>query len=147
MKPETALVRRLMLAATERGARLLRNNVGDAWQGRATVAHARTTVTLERGDVVIRNARRVSYGLCVGSSDLIGWTPVTITPEMVGRTVAVFTAVEAKTLRGRPTDAQIQFVHAVQAAGGLAAIARSTDDLPDGSTLAATDAHGRHAAR
>jgi hypothetical protein len=106
---ETHLVRRLMLAATERGARLFRNNVGQ--------------YTAESGHTV-------RYGLCPGSSDLIGWTPHTITAADVGRTVAIFTAVEAKTLRGKPTDAQINFVHAVQAAGGYAVIARSTDDLP-----------------
>lgn len=108
MKPETHLVRRLMLRATELGARLFRNNVGQ---------------------YIDRNGNVIRYGLCNGSSDLIGWTPVTITPDMVGRTVAVFTAVEAKTLTGRPTMAQIGFLDAVRAAGGRAILARSTDDL------------------
>lgn len=109
VKRETALVRRLMLRATELGARLFRNNVGQYVDSRGNV---------------------VRYGLCVGSSDLIGWTPYVVRPEDVGRTIAVFTAVEAKTLRNVPTGPQIQFVQAVKAAGGIAVFARSTDDLP-----------------
>jgi ribosomal protein S19 len=39
----------------------------------------------------------VQFGLCKGSADLIGWKRVTVTPEMVGSTVAVFTSIEVKT--------------------------------------------------
>ena len=31
-----------------------------------------------------------------GFPDLVGWTEITVTPEMVGRTIAVFTAEEVK---------------------------------------------------
>lgn len=108
---ETALVRRLMLAATNLGGRLFRNNVG----------RARTD-----------DGRYVQYGLCVGSSDLIGWTPHVVTAADIGRTVAIFTAVEAKTARGRATAAQLRFLAAVRAAGGIAIVARNVADLEDG---------------
>lgn len=73
--------------------------------------------------------RVIRYGVGnPGGSDLIGWTPVTITPDMVGRTVAVFTAVEVKTPKGKPTEAQINFLHQVKQSGGIAGIARSADD-------------------
>jgi hypothetical protein len=71
--------------------------------------------------------RLVRYGLCPGSSDLIGLRTITITPDMVGQTVAVFTAIEVKD-RGRPTPEQLAFIAMVQQAGGLAGVARSTDD-------------------
>ena len=71
--------------------------------------------------------RLVRYGLCPGSSDLIGLRQVTITPDMVGQTIAVFTAIEVKD-RGRATPEQQAFIAMVQAAGGLAGIARSVDD-------------------
>lgn len=129
MKPETHLVRRLMLRATELGARLLRNNVAMLWAGKVERYSRRVAVFVNSGDVVIRNARPVQAGLCVGSSDLIGWTPHVVTAADVGRTVAIFTAVEAKTLRGKPSMAQISFLDAVRAAGGRAILARSTDDL------------------
>jgi hypothetical protein len=36
----------------------------------------------------------LKYGLCLGSSDLIGWTIREITPDMVEKKVAVFTAIQ-----------------------------------------------------
>lgn len=71
--------------------------------------------------------RLVRYGLCPGSSDLIGLRTITITPDMVGQTLAVFTAIEVKD-RGRATPEQQAFIAMVQQAGGLAGIARSVDD-------------------
>lgn len=71
--------------------------------------------------------RLVRYGLCPGSSDLIGLRTVTITPDMVGQRLAVFTAIEVKD-RGRVTPEQQRFITAVQQAGGLAGVARSVDD-------------------
>ena len=71
--------------------------------------------------------RLVRYGLCKGSSDLIGYRTVTITPDMVGQQLAVFTAIEVKD-RGTPTPEQLHFIAQVQAAGGLAGVARSVAD-------------------
>jgi hypothetical protein len=70
----------------------------------------------------------VRYGLQPGSSDLIGWRTVTITPEMVGQQVAVFTSIEVKTATGRVKPEQQQWLDAVQAAGGIAGVARSVED-------------------
>ena len=74
------------------------------------------------------NGRWVEFGLCTGSSDLIGWTSVEITPEMVGKKVAIFTALEVKTPKGRTTDDQQNFINRVREAGGIAGIARSPED-------------------
>ncbi|NBV62657.1 MAG: VRR-NUC domain-containing protein [Rhodobacteraceae bacterium] len=71
--------------------------------------------------------RLVRYGLCPGSSDLIGLRQVTITPDMVGQTLAVFTAIEVKD-QGRLTEQQRAFITMVQQAGGMAGVARSVDD-------------------
>jgi hypothetical protein len=73
------------------------------------------------------NGRLVRYGLCKGSSDLIGYRTVTITPDMVGQQLAVFTAIEVKD-RGAPTPEQLHFIAQVKAAGGLAGVARSVAD-------------------
>lgn len=70
-----------------------------------------------------QNGRLVTFGLCKGSSDLIGWRTTTITPDMVGQRLAVFVAIEVKD-KGRPTAEQLAFVKAVRDAGGLAGIAR-----------------------
>ena len=74
------------------------------------------------------NGRPVQFGLCKGSADLIGWRTITITPEMVGQRIAVFTSIEVKTPTGRVQPEQKQWLEAVQAAGGIAGIARSVED-------------------
>lgn len=71
--------------------------------------------------------RLVRFGLAPGSSDLIGWRTVEITEDMVGTSLAVFTAIEVKD-RGRPTPQQLAFLEAVKAAGGIGGVARSTDE-------------------
>lgn len=116
---ETTIQRRIQLALSDTTTRLWRNNVGAAWQGRAE--HVGTVVTLY-------GPRRVEYGLCPGSSDLIGLRSVEITPDMVGQRVAIFCAVEVKTAKGRPTDEQPAFIKTVNLLGGRAGIARSEDE-------------------
>jgi hypothetical protein len=74
------------------------------------------------------HGRLIRFGLCEGSADLIGYSTVTITPDMVGQTVAVFTAVEVKSPTGRPTPQQVAFLNHIKAAGGRAGIARSVGD-------------------
>jgi len=82
------------------------------------------------------NGRPVSFGLCKGSADLIGWTTRTITPDMVGQQVAVFTSIEVKTATGRLRPEQRQWLESVQAAGGIAGVARSVEDA-QGLTMVA----------
>jgi hypothetical protein len=83
------------------------------------------------GTLKDQHGRPVQFGLCKGSADLIGWRTVTVTPEMVGTTVAVFTSIEVKTATGRLRTEQQQWLDAVQAAGGIAGVARSVDDALD----------------
>ena len=80
------------------------------------------------GTLYDRQGSPVTFGLCKGSSDLIGLRSITIGPEHVGQTMAVFAAVEVKSPTGRPTPDQQAFIDTVQALGGLAGIARSVDD-------------------
>ena len=72
---------------------------------------------------------RVRFGLCKGSSDLIGYTEVKITPAMVGKKVAVFTAIEVKKPKGRPTPEQAEFIACTESSGGLAMVASSVDTV------------------
>lgn len=130
MSKENALIKRLLLAATEAGARLFRNNTGTGWVGTAQqITNRPKVVTLNPGDVYIRNARPLHAGLVKGSSDLIGWKPVKVTEEMIGTTVAVFYAVEVKTGRQRATKEQAKFLQIVRNAGGEALVARKIEDV------------------
>ena len=75
-----------------------------------------------------RTGRLVTFGLARGSGDLIGWRTVTITPEMVGQRLAVFTSIEVKTPTGRLRPEQRSWLRVVQEAGGVAGVVRSVDD-------------------
>lgn len=80
------------------------------------------------GRLIDAQGRPVTFGLCPGSADLIGYVPITITPEMVGMRLAVFAAVEVKRRGGRATPQQLHWLGEVQAAGGRAGIATSVEE-------------------
>jgi hypothetical protein len=75
-----------------------------------------------------QHGRPVQFGLCKGSADLIGYRTIMITPEMVGQQVAVFASIEVKTPTGRIRPEQRAWMETVQAAGGIAGVARSVED-------------------
>ena len=101
--------------------RLFRNNVGTGWIGKLSKSKS--------GAMIIENPRPLNAGLCVGSSDLIGWTSIEITPEMVGSKIAIFTALEIKTDTGKISKEQTNFIDNVNKSGGIASVLRSVDDL------------------
>jgi hypothetical protein len=123
---------RILLACGSGDARLWRNNVGTGWAGQATritAGNVRAVASqLRPGDVVIRGGRPLHAGLCVGSSDLIGYRSLVVGAEHVGQRLAVFAAVEVKTERGRASAEQTRFLNHIEQAGGKAGIARSVDD-------------------
>jgi len=71
----------------------------------------------------------------VKSSDLIGFTKVVITPDMVGKTVAIFTAIEVKkeAWTSDPNDkrekAQNNFIKWIVNNGGYAGFANGIESL------------------
>lgn len=124
---EADLMRQLQKLASELGARLFRQNTGMAWAGKVEKGYPGKVVRLGPGDVVLRNARPFHAGV-TGMSDLGGWVPVTVTADLVGSTVAVYTQVEVKET-ARPTTEQLAWIDAVNLAGGRAGIARDERDL------------------
>ena len=111
---------RILLACGSGSTRLWRNNVGTGWAGQATKIQRRGMVAVEPGDIIVRQGRPLHAGLCVGSSDLIGY-------RVVNR-VAQFVALEVKSATGRPTAQQTQFIDHINAVGGCAGIVRSVED-------------------
>lgn len=104
-------------------ATMFRNNTFKAMIGQ--------TKRTDKG-IHITNPRPIEGGLCVGSSDLIGWTSKTITPEMIGNKVAIFTALEVKKLKGGVVSPeQTKFVNAVLNAGGIAGFPKSEQEAID----------------
>lgn len=110
MTSEQPLLKQIMLASSQLGARLFRNNVGLAWTGR--------TRKNDDGSITIFDPRPVRMGLTTGSGDLIGWSPD-------GR----FMSVEVKAGRTATTDEQEMFAAIVTAAGGIGLIVRSVDEV------------------
>lgn len=106
---ESTLLKHVMLALSEAGATVFRQNVGQAWAGKVT--------RIVPDSVRIDGARPLHAGLCVGSSDIIGWTAD-------GR----FLAIEVKTKNGRASKEQVQFIESVRRSGGVAGVARSVED-------------------
>ena len=104
---EQSIQQHIRIACSTGATRLFRNNTG--------------TLRDQHG-------RPVQFGLCKGSADLIGWKQVTVTPEMVGTTVAVFLSIEVKAPTGRIRTEQQAWLDTVQAAGGIAGVARSVED-------------------
>lgn len=111
--------------------RLFRNNVGQGWCGQIIDDHGKTIWLLKNRPkeiVVLHHARPVRFGLQVGSGDLIGMQSIIITPEMINQKFARFLSVETKTEIGRVKPEQKNWAEFVRNFGGIAGIARSTDD-------------------
>lgn len=105
---ESEILKRVRLALSEAGTVNFRNQVG-----------------------ALRDTygQLVRFGLCNGSSDVIGWTSRVVTQEMVGKKVAIFTAIETKrSVGGVRSEDQKNFVGTVQAAGGIAGFASSESE-------------------
>jgi hypothetical protein len=109
--PETSLVQRIRQHANNKtDTRLFRNNVGL---------------------LKLPNGKRLRYGLHEGSADLIGWKTVEITPDMVGKRVAIFLSVEVKTRTGQKRDNQKIWCGTVRAFGGIAGFVKSEEELDE----------------
>lgn len=99
---EGDISRKIQMALTQEGARVFRNNVGL---------------------FKTKDDRPIHTGLCVGSSDLIGWTKD-------GR----FLAIEVKTKKGvkrtnkKRLELQKNFIYQVNRAGGVAFFADSVEN-------------------
>ena len=83
----------------------------------------RCTLLRNQAGVYRVGNRMIRSGLAPGGSDLIGWTVID--------GLAVFTAIEVKRTGGRVTQAQNNFLTAVNGAGGIAFVARSVDQAVD----------------
>ena len=90
---ETNLMQLVRLRASQLGVTLYRNNTGK---------------------LQTKDGRWVNFGLCVGSSDLVGYCKV--------RGIAQFVALEIKLPGKKPTPEQAHFLDMVNKAGGIGAV-------------------------
>ena len=107
-KAETNIVNDIQLALSQRGCRLFKNVRG-------------MFLSLD-------GKRKIRAGMQPeGSSDLIGWVKVRITPEMVNSEIAVFCAIEVKTATGATKPEQLHFINTVLQSRGFAGVARDAE--------------------
>jgi hypothetical protein len=98
------------LQATKLGGRLWRNQSGLAWQGEI--------ISKNNNVLHLRNPRPLKSGLVIGASDLIGFLPIKITEEHLGKILAIFWANEIKTKNDRLSKEQLNFLQFIGMSGG-----------------------------
>lgn len=115
---------------SRKDVRIFRNNVGVAWQAntRIRITPNNTATKLYPGDLVLRGARPVHFGLLEGSSDLIGIQRIKITKEMVGQFIGRLISPEVKTRTGTIKAKQGFWITIINTFGGRAGIVRSVED-------------------
>lgn len=127
---ESNVLRSIWLAAAKTTI-LFRVNTGRAW-----LSGGGKPIRMRDGSVSLPAARPIALGLSLpngdpvtGTHDLVGWTPVTITPSMVGKRIAAFTSIEAKNSDGgRQSKEQVTWRDNVQRVGGISGFASSPEE-------------------
>jgi len=120
---------RIALSKNGRGF-YFRVNVGGAW------VSSHKPIKLGGGDVLLKNARPFDTGLPSGFPDLIGITEITITPDMVGQKIGVFTGLEAKSAKGKASTNQRHMLEKIIKSGGIAGVFRTPEEAVDIVNLA-----------
>lgn len=110
MNPETKIQRNIMLALSQEGHTVWRNETGRFWMGK--VIHK------ENSSVTLMNAAMIPCGLAVGSCDLVG----------IQANTGKFFGIEVKTKTGRASKEQTNFIEHVNRMGGVAGIARTPEE-------------------
>lgn len=100
--------------------RFFRNHVGTGW-------HGKEDREAKPGKLVLINARKVSFGLQEGSQDLFGWVSVEITPEMVGKRIAIAAGIEVKRPGEKPKPHQENWARMMGDLGGICIVATSPE--------------------
>jgi hypothetical protein len=84
---------------------------------------------VKKGDIIVKNpSGPIPYGIS-GAGDRLGWSEVEVTPEMVGKKLAVFTSIEDKSETDCIGVNQIIFLINVLKAGGIAKVFREGTEL------------------
>lgn len=114
---------------SKNGDRIFLQSKGLGWYGKFLKPPMNTSAIITPHDVLIRDARPIRAGMCVGVTDLVGWTTITVEPEHIGKKLAVFTAIECKEDNLPADPDRKKFIESVKIAGGFAKVIKSVSDL------------------
>lgn len=129
MSQENTVMRQIWLALG-RTSILFRLNSGTGW-----VTGGGPVTKEPDGSARVPFGRPVPLGFGMpnskpkaGVGDLVGWTTIEITPDMIGSRVAVFTSIETKSSEdAEKREQQRIFIRELQAAGGITGFAHSPE--------------------
>ena len=122
---ETETLKKVMLKlGAKNWIKIWRNNTGQAWQGKRfglkrgtrVVDEMGRTIVVEPGDILIKGARPVNFGLA-GSGDIAG----IIAPA------GIMIYIETKYGRYKQTEQQKRFAKMIQDMGGIYIVARDPE--------------------
>lgn len=122
---ETETLKKVMIKlGTKDWIKIWRNNTGQAWQGKRfglkrgtrVVDEMGRHITIEPGDILLRGAHPVNFGL-IGSGDIAG----IIAPK--GTVIYI----ETKFGRYKQTEQQKRFAKMIQDMGGIYIVARDPE--------------------
>ncbi len=122
---ETETLKKVMLKlGAKKWLKIWRNNTGQAWQGKRfglkrgtrVVDEMGRSIIIESGDILIKGARPVNFGLA-GSGDIAG----IIAPH------GIMIYIETKYGRYKQTEQQKRFAKMIQDMGGIYIVARDPE--------------------
>ena len=116
---ESSIQNEVQIALSQAGHYNLRINSGQFWGG-SILAHDGARLVLEHPTKIM--------GAPAGTSDIIGCVTRTITPEMVGQTVAIFAALEVKRPGERPEKHQERYLALMRSRGAITGWATSPEE-------------------
>ena len=135
---ENNLIKRVLLSAKANNQRLVRINSGMGWISEKSVRVTKPTpVTVYPGDILLRKARPF-HGAPEGTPDICGFTSVTVTQDMVGKKVAIFTGLEVKAT-GNLRPRQKKVGDMIRRMGGRFEVVRESWDAEQGDTSPDTE--------
>lgn len=109
----------ILIAMSQAGACCFRINAGSFWSGEILSHDGKM--------LLLKNPRKIQ-GAPEGFSDIVGVTTVTVTPQMVGRKIGVFTCIEVKKPGEKPKKHQENFLAQMRSRGAIAGVARSPEE-------------------
>lgn len=125
---ETGVTKQIMLLNSVGSCRMFRINTGMAWAGQKMQGGM--------GFVALDNARPIVLGLATsdnksveGVSDILMMESVVITPEMVGKRVAIVGFIESKKgTKYGATPGQKRWIDFIRKMGGIAGVAKTPEE-------------------
>lgn len=97
--------------------RMFRANAGMGWTGKKLKIKPGMTIKIKPGMTILADSRPFR-GMIEGFPDVCGWKSIEITPDMIGKKIAVFVGREFKAT-GKKSKPQEKFAQLLKKMGGI----------------------------